>query len=209
MDAIRACIKRPIEDQPYQVYAGLDIGATGDPTACYIRKGRKFVALKEWVEADHNKLIDIVIDYLNQYSVDMVMPDATGFGYTFAQNLSARFGSDRVVPINFGQSASMGGFANKRAQMAMTVRDAVVQGISLPDEASLIEELSTVRAYKTSSDRWQIEPKSDIRNRLGRSTNWFDALMLSYAIPDRAYVNPYATMQSFNRIAINASSWSN
>lgn len=209
MDAIRACIKRPIEDQPYQVFAGLDIGATGDPTACYIRQGRKFIALKEWNEADHNKLIDYVIDFLNQYSAAMVMPDATGFGYTFAQNLSARYGQDRVVPINFGQSASMGGFANKRAQMAMTVRDAIVMGVSLPDEPTLIEELSTIRAYKTASDRWQIEPKSEIRSRLGRSTNWLDAIMLSYAIPDRTMLNANATMQAFNRISINASAWSN
>jgi hypothetical protein len=209
MDSIRVCIGLPMEPQPYLRFAGLDVGATGDPTAMYIREGRRFIALQEWNEPDHHKLKDLVIEFANRHQVSTIIQDATGFGYTFAQMLSSSFGESRVIPVNFAQSATRQGFANKRAEMAMSVREAVMSGIQLPNNNDIIEELSSVRAWRTSSDKWQLESKKDIRSRLGRSTNWLDAIMLSYAIPDipKSMVNN--ELQSFNSRVIMSSMWSN
>jgi hypothetical protein len=79
----------------------------------------------------------------------------------------------------------MPGFANRRAEMAASLRDAISAGNCIPNHSDLLEELGTVRAVKTKSNRWQLEDKTEIRKRLGRSCNWFDAAILLYATADR------------------------
>jgi hypothetical protein len=44
----------------------------------------------------------------------------------------------------------------------------------------------TTPTYTTQGDRLLIEPKKDIKKRLGRSPDYADALALTFAVPFRA-----------------------
>lgn len=207
MDAVKMCVGLPVVDSHNQTFAGLDIGATGDPTAIYIRRGRQYLAHKEWFQSDHGILLNDVCDYMSKHKVDLCMPDATGFGYTFAQNLQRHYGKDKVIPINFASSATIDGFVNRRAEMALSVRNGVNEGMELPNDPQLIEELGTVRIWRTQSNKWQLEGKNEIRSRLGRSSNWLDAIMLSKAIPDRFVTNSVTNRNKNAILKINR--WAN
>ena len=186
MSAVTNCIGLDVGSTSTSiVIAGLDVGATGDATAGICRQGRRWLAMDEWHEADHIKLADLVTAWANDNSVDILCIDGTGFGYTFAQLVRQRLGDGRVMSVNFGSAALMPGYANRRAEMAAGLRDAIGSGVCISNHSDLIEELGTVRAFKTKSNRWQLEDKTEIRKRLGRSCNWFDAAILLYATPDR------------------------
>jgi hypothetical protein len=207
MATVRASINLDVGNcNEWEVFAGIDIGATGDPTTCYITQGRKFITKQSWQEPDHIRLIDQLTAYLLKHSVDMAMVDGTGIGYTPAQMLAKSFGSARVLSINFGSGASRAGFANKRAEMLCDLRDAFTNGMSIPDDPEIIEELGAITVFKTASGKTQIEDKGEIRQRIGRSTNWVDAMGLTRAIQPR--LKRHGSNDSgVVRLIMNAGKW--
>ncbi len=72
------------------------------------------------------------------------------------------------------------GFLNLRAYLFWCVRDWLNPknntGAMLPPDPQLMEEASEIRWMFRSDGRIQIEPKEDIKKRIGRSTDRFDAL---------------------------------
>ncbi len=72
-------------------------------------------------------------------------------------------------------------YANRRAECYWRLRRALERGeVALPDEPKLVEELLAVRFEVTSEGKLKIEPKKNIRVRLGRSPDYADALVNSF-----------------------------
>ena len=70
---------------------------------------------------------------------------------------------------------------NRRAENYWRLRRALERGeVALPDEPRLVEELLAVRFEVTSEGKLKIEPKQNIRVRLGRSPDFADALVNSF-----------------------------
>ncbi len=78
----------------------------------------------------------------------------------------------RPVPINFGAAPVDSHYANKRSEMYWTMRRWVLEGGSLPNESSLVPELTeptyTMKGYR-GVDALFLEKKDKIKERLGRS----------------------------------------
>ena len=73
-------------------------------------------------------------------------------------------------------------FANLRAESHWHLRTLLEQGqIALPHDEELFDELAAIRWRATSNGKIQVEPKEDLKNRLGRSPDRADAVVLAFS----------------------------
>lgn len=88
-----------------------------------------------------------------------------------------------VVGFNSSRSAADATrFLNLRAASYWAVRERLESGeLLVPDDPELVEELAALRWQVTGAGAIQIEAKTDLRGRLGRSPDRADALAMSFA----------------------------
>ena len=84
-------------------------------------------------------------------------------------------------PVNFSGRADDARYLNKRAEMWFRMSEWVKRGGALPPGAAeLVDELITPE-FTYVGGKFAIEPKENIKKRLGRSPNYADALALTFA----------------------------
>ena len=88
-----------------------------------------------------------------------------------------------VVEINFGAKATQKGYANMRAQMWGNLRDALRDGVCLPDNDDLRIDLTGLEYGYNLRNDIQLERKEDAKKRGLTSPDLADALALTYALP--------------------------
>jgi hypothetical protein len=88
-----------------------------------------------------------------------------------------------VTEINFGSKATQPGYANLRAQMWGNLRDAITDGIRLPDDPDLITDLTGLEYGYTLRNEIRLERKEDAKKRGIASPDLGDALALTYVFP--------------------------
>lgn len=91
-----------------------------------------------------------------------------------------------VVEVPFGGKATSAHlFLNRRAEMWFAMRDWLLSGGAIPNDASLKQELATPIYWFDPAGRKVLEPKEDIKERLqgGASPDIADALALTFAAP--------------------------
>lgn len=89
-----------------------------------------------------------------------------------------------LTPVDFGGKATDDKMhANRRAEMAWTAVEFIKAGGAIPNDPELIAELCA-HTY-TFNDRGQIllEPKEQVKEKLGRSPDKFDGYILTHAAP--------------------------
>jgi len=86
-------------------------------------------------------------------------------------------------PVVFHAPAIDPRFKNRRAEMWITMADAIKGGAALPMIGEMIPELTTV-TYTFNNGVFQLEDKDMVKKRIGRSPDLADALALTYALPD-------------------------
>lgn len=121
--------------------------------------------------------------------------DSIGIGQGLVTALNAlkvRFDGVNVAAGSYARAKGSGlTFANLRAEIHWAMREALDpeggRGLCLPDDRELLRELTSARWELTPSGI-QIEDKDDIIERLGRSPDKSDALMLAnYTAPRAGY----------------------
>ena len=88
-----------------------------------------------------------------------------------------------MIEVNFGSKATQKGHANMRAQMWANIREAIKQGIRLPDDEDLKTDLTGVEYGYNLRNEIQLERKEDMKKRGMSSPDMADALALTYALP--------------------------
>lgn len=148
--------------------------------------------------ADHMKVAGAIVCELDRHSGYSVSIDTIGEGAGVYSRLieicaesSGRFHEDAIVSCKYaewgefdpaGMSDVTGQyhFANMRAYLFWAVRDWLNPdngtGAMLPPGGTLFEEATEIRWSFLSNGKIIIEPKDDIKARLGHSTDEFDAL---------------------------------
>jgi hypothetical protein len=103
-----------------------------------------------------------------------------GFGAGWIDELK-RLGRS---PIGVGFAAKSGDarYFNKRAEMAFECIEWIRRGGALPESANLLTAL-TQTTYTFQGDKLLLEPKADLKDRIGFSPDEFDALILTFAQP--------------------------
>lgn len=111
---------------------------------------------------------------------DQVVVDEVGVGGGIVDRLREQ--NYRVTSYNGGRSPRRPAFANLRAEshwhLRMLLEDRL---IALPRDEALFDELAAIRWRATSNGKIQIEPKDDLKNRLGRSPDRADAVVLAFS----------------------------
>jgi len=178
---IRAAINREIIGQDGATVIGVDVARLGsDESVAIVRRGDLVLDIQSWGRQDTVFSTGRVNALVEQYRPNLVAVDEIGVGVGVLDPLRAA--GVRVRGINVaGKALDDIHFANLRAEMYQALAKRFEQGrISIPDHQRLCADLS-VLAYKFDNhQRLLIEAKEDLRRRLGRSTDYADALMLSF-----------------------------
>ena len=175
--------------QRYGAYVvGCDPAREGDDSTTFIRRqGRR-----AWNLELHNGLDDMAKAgqarlILDTEPVDCMFIDRGGGSGMYDRLVEMSYGP-RVRLVNFGSKAmDPDRYKNRRAEMWDGVRIWLEseEEVQIPDEDILQADL-TAPGYKyTSSTQKLLEPKEDIKKRIGKSPDAGDALALTFAEPVR------------------------
>lgn len=124
---------------------------------------------------------DIVSRRWKTWGADGVFIDDTGgFGSSWIDNL-LRLGH-APVGVKFNGKATLDRYHNKRSEMAFDTVEWIRRGGAIPDVPQLLQAMSQT-TYSHLGDRLILEPKVDVKARLGFSPDHFDSLMLTFAAP--------------------------
>jgi len=160
---------------------GVDPARSGDKTVIVHRKGRTVKRIWKYTDMDEDRLADILADIIEELAIDKCFIDYA-FGATTVDLLHKRGFKDIVEGVWFGEKASKKIYGNKRAEMIVNTRDWLKDGIvNLPDDAEMAADILAIIEPDDRGGRYYFEEKKQIRKRLGRSPDIFDALILTHA----------------------------
>ncbi len=102
------------------------------------------------------------------------------------------------LEINFAGKSIDPRYANKRAEMWFTMAEWIRSRGVLPKDPRLLKELVSP-TYSLINGRFQLEPKDQIKKRLGFSPDRADALALTFAIPEAPKTFRHPLIHSTNQ----------
>jgi hypothetical protein len=183
--AARACIMQDVVVQPFDpVVVGVDVARFGDDQSVIcVRQGRDAES-QGWDKfrgVDTMTLASKVVEIANAKRADQVFIDGGGVGGGVVDRCR-QLGLD-VVEVNFGSKATDPLYANLRAQCWGNMREAINNGIRLPDDHDLISDLTGLEYGYNLRNQIQLERKEDAKKRGIASPDLADALALTYAFP--------------------------
>jgi hypothetical protein len=177
------------EDDPDAVrIGGIDVGGGGDRTVIVERTGIAVGRVASFSDRDPMKTVGQLVHHIEAWDLSKVRIDVAGIGWGVAgrlrEVLKERGSRCTVQYVNFAnKSGQPKRFLNVRAEAWWNGRELsrtrAWSLAGLDDDA--IAELTMPR-YEVvdSSGKVKIEKKDDIRERLGRSPDIADALLLAF-----------------------------
>ena len=195
---------------------GVDVAGMGRDATCYVLRRDNWVASFDTHNsggvADHMKVagkimvarrqniglyvsIDTIGEGAGVYSRCVELEDEPHYILSCKYSESAKTPNGRELSDITGQNK----FFNMRAYLFWAVRDWLNPrnntGAMLPPDDKFDEEATEIKFSAKSNGKLYIEPKEDIKERLGRSPDKFDALANTF------YPVRYAKPINVNRIA--------
>ena len=184
-EEVRDAMKRHLREDAYQYSArilGVDVAREGDDRSIiFPRQGPQ--AFEPTILRNVNSLqgAGAVARKWNDWSAQAAFIDNTGgFGGGWIDQLQDLGFSP--IAVHYAGSANDARYFNKRAEMWFGMCEWVKAGGALPPIDDLVAELSTP-TYFFKGDKLQIEPKEQVKARLGRSPDLADALAQTFAQP--------------------------
>lgn len=177
-----------VEVNPDERRIGVDVARSGDDATVFLfREGPAVKDMEEYHNISTMETAGKLIIFVDKHKVPWrsVSVDVIGIGAGVVDRLKEQ--NLHVQAVNFGSSAKDSKkYANLRAECYWKVRDAsnpdADKPMAIPARYSkLVNELASTEWHATSSGKILVEPKEEIKKRLGRSPDHADALALSYA----------------------------
>lgn len=166
---------------------GVDVAREGDDRSIlFPRQGLVAFKPKVFRNVRSNILAGYVAQSEDKWDADGIIVDGTGgwgSGVIDALQTMGRVGFD----CQFAGKAFDPRYANKRAEIWFLMAEWVKNGGALPNESSLVAELTTP-TFTFQGDKLLIEPKDQVKKRLGKSPDLADGLALTFAFPIAAKV---------------------
>ena len=156
-------------------------------TIIFPRQGLAAFKPIEMRGARSNEIAARVIMAKEKWGSDLEFIDGTG-GYGSGVVDSMLQGGYPSHEIHFSGKAIDNRYFNKRAEMWFLMAEWIKRGGALPNVPELVAEL-TVPTYSFKNGKFIVEPKDQIKERLGSSPDYADALCLSFALPEAAARN--------------------
>lgn len=185
VEEVRASMSRHIKEEQFSFapkVIGVDVARQGDDsTVLFPRQGRAAFKPVQMRNADSFTISGRLAQAENKWAPNAVFVDATGGWGWGVIDAHRQLGRD-PIPVEFSGAATNPQFFNKRTEMWFEMAKWVKQGGCLPNIPELVAELTTP-LYTFKGDRMILEPKEQIKERLGRSPDFADALALTFAQP--------------------------
>jgi hypothetical protein len=190
-DEVREAMKRyyrrdQIGDAPRVV--GVDVAGEGDDSNVIARRhGIQMFPFLKYRNLTPTQGAGLVATVWREFGPDAVFTDNTG-GWASGWNDNLRNLGFAPIPIGFAERAHQPDrFLNKRTEMYWDGVEWIRRGGALPPEDSLgARELLaalTQTTYNFQRDKMVLEPKADIKIKLGYSPDEGDAFVLLHAEP--------------------------
>ncbi len=166
---------------------GVDVARFGDDrTVLWPRQGAKSWKPVVMRGADTNAIVARIMRGVEAFGSELELIDNSfAWGNGVVDNL--RNAGRAPYAVNFAAPGHDPRFENLRAQMWIRATDAIKQlGHALPANVpELAGELSTPTYTFSRNGAFLLEPKDQVKKRLGRSPDLGDAWALTYVLPDQ------------------------
>ena len=163
---------------------GVDVARFGDDQSSLCkRQGIQCFEFKRYRNIDSTQGAGLVSRIWDDWGADACFLDATGgFGAGWQDQLTLL--GKAAVPVQFaGIAHDKSRYVNKRAEMAFDAVDWIKRGGALPRDCPELLAALTQTTYTFMGDRFLLEPKADIKVKLGYSPDDFDSFILTFAEP--------------------------
>lgn len=182
---VKACTNLEVSVTPNDpLVMGVDVARFGDDqSVIYLRQGRdaESQGIHTFRGIDTMAFAGEIARIANERRPDAIFIDGGGVGGGVIDRCR-QLGLD-VVEINFGSRATQRGYSLMRDQMWGNLRDAMKDGIRIPDNQDLHSDLTGVEYGYTLNNDIKLEKKEDMKKRGLASPDLADALALTYAMP--------------------------
>jgi len=171
---------------------GVDVARFGDDKSIiYPRRGFDAVTMpyETYEKMDTMQLASRVIEASNRYKADAIFVDEGGIGGGVIDRL--RQLNVDCIGINFGGTADRyiqghPNCSNKRSEIWLSMREAMKDGLCLPNIDTLDTDLTGPLYSYDAQNRIVLERKADMKKRGVKSPDIGDALALTWAYPVEA-----------------------
>jgi hypothetical protein len=182
-DEVRQAMTRERRPEDYQNLAkvlGVDVARFGDDASViFPRQGLQAFQPVALRNVDSVQGAARVSQAIRTWGANATFVDGSGgYGAGWIDQLRV-LGRD-VVDVQFGAAPTDPQYKNKRTEMYFKAVQWVRAGGCLPDIPELVADLSEP-TYTFQGDRLLLEPKDQLKARLGRSPDWGDAFALTFA----------------------------
>lgn len=184
-DEVREAMGRHYNPESYEHEAkvlGVDVSLYGDDASIiFKRQGCISLPVIEMRGIGPVQGAGAVAREWKDWGADGCFIDGTGgFGDPWAVQMEGM--GLNPVRVLFSGKADSTRYANKRAEMHFRLAEWVRNGGALPKDDLLLAEL-TATTYGFKGDALLLEPKEQVKAKLGRSPDRADALSLTFAYP--------------------------
>lgn len=185
VEQVEAAMKRFYRADAYEFsprILGVDVAREGDDqSVIFPRQGLVAFRPKSFRNAKSTDLAGQIALASDKWHADGTIVDGTGgWGSGVIDALTTM--KREAFDCQFAGKPFLPKFANKRAEIWWEMAEWVKGGGALPNVPQLVAELTTP-TYSYQGDKILIEPKEQVKKRLGRSPDFADALAVTFAFP--------------------------
>lgn len=202
IDLVRSAVTRHYAEHEYKhapLIFGVDVARFGsDATVIFKRQG--LVAFDPIVmrKLDSMAVADTVARHAAKDKPDAIFVDA-GRGEGVIDRL--RQLGFTVTEVPFGGSASDSDhYVNRRVEMWDEMRKWLQQGGAIPPDVILQSDLCAPTYGFNPAGKKLLEPKEKIKERLGRSVDYADALALTFAAPVASMIDKHLERELYGDV---------
>jgi len=207
IELVDQCAARVIHESEYYdqpKIMGIDVARSGvDYSAIIKRQGLAAYELEKFSIPDVMQTASLVANRIREWEPDAVFIDVVGIGAGLVDRLR-QLGFGMIIEVNGSMRASEPDkYYNKRTEMWCKMKDWMILGSTIPEDLDLKEDLPSCEFGFDNKDRFQLERKVDVKERLGRSPDCGDALALTFAEEIAPSVRVHGNKPSFCKTDYN------
>lgn len=185
-DEVQAAMKRTYRLEQFdfaQKRLGVDVARFGsDFTVIFPRQGLVAYQPVEMQGARSNEIAARIMAAKSKWESEVEFIDGTG-GYGSGVIDSLMQAGQTPQEVHFSGRPIDQRYFNKRSEMWFLMAEWIKRGGAIPNHPQLQKEL-TAPTYTFQNGKFRLEEKAQIKERLGFSPDFADALALTFAMPD-------------------------
>lgn len=186
-DDIRAAMERVLRPDQFsfaQKRIGVDVARQGDDsTVLFPRQGLQAFTPVEMRTRESNPIAARIVAAKHKWNSELELIDSTG-GWAGGVVDFARLAGVHLYEVQFGGKADDRRYANKRSEMHFRAAEWVKNGGALPRLDGLVREAAAPTYTFNKSGQFLIEEKDQIKARIGKSPDFWDAFCCTFALAE-------------------------